>query len=301
MVLRLNKKKVIVIIGPTGIGKTDLALKLAKFYGFNIISADAFQIYKEINIGTNKPDLDEIKDVSYYGLNLVDLNYNYSIFQFQKYARKIIDESSNPTIIVGGSMLYLDSVIYDYNLRPEFDNSKRYEELSNSELYEKLTMLDPISARTLNVNNRKRIITALNYFLQFHESIRANTNKKIPYYDFFVIYLKPTKKEILNEKNAKRIDLMLEKGWIKEVEQILSKYPNFLSFNSSKAIGYKEIALSILNNEPVNKQAIVIKTNRYVKHQLSWYNNQYVNQKNIFITSNINDSQIIDKLNLFLK
>lgn len=301
MVLKLNKKKVIVIIGPTGIGKTDLALVLAKKYGFSIISADAFQIYKEINIGTNKPNLAALEGTKYYGLDLIELNHNYSIFEFQKYARDIIDNDKNPVIIVGGSMLYLDSVIYDYSLRPEFDNSNKHEWISDEALYEQLLQLDPLAAKTISKSNRKRIITALNYFLQFKESIRANNNRKELYYDVFTIYLKPDDKKNLNEKNKLRINKMIQNGWIDEVKTILDKYPDFLNYNAAKAIGYLEIANAILNKQEIDVERISIKTNQYVKHQLSWYNNHYSSQENVYITNNLDDSLIYEKINLFLK
>ncbi|MBO6095347.1 tRNA (adenosine(37)-N6)-dimethylallyltransferase MiaA, partial [bacterium] len=95
-------KKVIAILGPTGIGKTDLALILSRLYDLNIISADAFQIYKELNIGVNKPVINELNLQKYFGINLISINEKYSIFDFQQYARNIINNSTLPVIIVGG-------------------------------------------------------------------------------------------------------------------------------------------------------------------------------------------------------
>ena len=145
--------KVIAILGPTGIGKTDLALIISKLYDLSIISADAFQIYKELNIGVNKPILSEIDLNKYFGINLISVNEKYSIFDFQNYARNIINNSKLPVILVGGSMLYLDSVIYDYTLPKDFDNSNKYEDYSNEELYELLKNKDPLSANKLHMNN----------------------------------------------------------------------------------------------------------------------------------------------------
>ena len=264
-------KKVIAILGPTGIGKTDLALILSKLYDLNIISADAFQIYKELNIGVNKPAINELNLQKYFGINLISINEKYSIFDFQQYARNIINNSTLPVIIVGGSMLYLDSVIYDYTLPSNFDNSNKYENYNNEELYELLKTKDLLSANKLHKNNRNRVMTALNYYLQFHESILLNKNKNKLVYETLFIYLKPLNKQILNEQNALRIKKMLNKGWIKEVKDLLDIYPDLSNYNAIKAIGYKTILNSILNNEQLDIQRIIYDTNHYVKHQLSWY------------------------------
>ena len=263
--------KVIAILGPTGIGKTDLALMISKLYNLNIISADVFQIYKELNIGVNKPLLTEIDLNKYFGINLVSINEKYSIFDFQNYARKIINNSKLPVILVGGSMLYLDSVIYDYTLPKDFDNSNKYENYSNEQLYELLKNKDLLSANKLHVNNRNRIVTALNYYEQFQQSIVLNKNKNKLVYNTFFIYLKPVNKQKLNEQNSLRIKKMLKLGWINEVKEILKVYPDFLNYNAAKAIGYKTITNSILNNAPLDFERIVFDTNHYVKHQLSWY------------------------------
>ena len=264
-------KKVIAILGPTGIGKTDLALILSKLYDLNIISADAFQIYKELNIGVNKPVINELNLQKYFGINLISINEKYSIFDFQTYARNIINSSTLPVIIVGGSMLYLDSVIYDYTLPSNFDNSNKYENYNNEELYELLKTKDLLSANKLHKNNRNRVMTALNYYLQFHESITLNKNRNKLVYETLFIYLKPLNKQILNEQNALRIKKMLNKGWIKEVKDLLDIYPDLWNYNAIKAIGYKTILNSILNNEKLDIQRIIYDTNHYVKHQLSWY------------------------------
>lgn len=295
-----SNNKVIVILGPTGIGKTDLAIKIARMFNLNIISADAFQVYKGMNIGTNKPHKDEINMLRYYGIDLVDPSHSFNIFEFQKYARNIINNSTFNSLIVGGSMLYLDSVIYDYSLRINFDNTNKYDSISTHDLYEKLKSLDPLSASEIKEQNRNRIITALNYFLQFNESIKLNNNKSNSYYDTFIIYLKPENKQILNKLNEKRIDLMFDNGWKEEVKLILKKYPNFLNFNSSKAIGYREIATSLINNTEINKENIIIKTNQFVKHQLSWYKKNE-NKFDIILSNKNIDETLIKKIKKFLE
>lgn len=265
-------KKVIAIIGPTGMGKTDLALTLFKQYHLPVISVDAFQIYIEMNIGVNKPKPSEIMSVPYYGINLVHVNNNYSIYDFQKYARQLINDSPTPVILVGGSMLYLDSVIYDYTLPADFDNSNHYEGHTDIEIYQELLVLDPIACQKIDPNNRKRLITALNYYLQYHQSIFTNNNKEVLYYDALFIYLKPENKDELNQKNAQRIQHMFAEGWKQEVALILHDYPAFITYNAAKAIGYSEIAAAIMNgSDDVDITKIEHRTNLYVKHQLSWY------------------------------
>lgn len=265
-------KKVIAIIGPTGMGKTNLALELFKQYHLPIISVDAFQLYIEMNIGVNKPKPSEIIGVPYYGINLVHVNNNYSIYDFQKYARELINNSPTPIILVGGSMLYLDSVIYDYNLPADFDNSNHYDGHTDIEIYQELLVLDPIACQKIDPNNRKRLITALNYYLQYHQSIFTNNNKEVLYYDALFIYLKPESKDELNQKNAQRIQQMFAEGWKQEVALILHDYPAFITYNAAKAIGYSEIAAAIMNgSDDVYITKIEHRTNLYVKHQLSWY------------------------------
>ena len=265
-------KKVIAIIGPTGMGKTDLALELFKQYHLPVISVDAFQIYIEMNIGVNKPQPQAIAGISYYGINLVHVNDSYSIYDFQKYARELINNSPTPVILVGGSMLYLDSVIYDYTLPADFDNSNHYEGHTDIEIYQELLVLDPIACQKIDPNNRKRLITALNYYLQYHQSIFTNNNKEVLYYDALFIYLKPENKDELNQKNALRIQHMFAQGWKQEVALILHDYPSFITYNAAKAIGYSEIAACIMNGtDDVDVEKIKHRTNLYVKHQLSWY------------------------------
>lgn len=254
---------ILVICGPTAVGKTKLSIELAKKYNAIIINADASQIYKEVNIGTAKVTTDEMEGIKHYLLNIKGINEEYSIFEYQKDARRIIEENQDKNIIiVGGSGLYISSLLYDYNFqeRKNIDLSN----YTNDELYQMVKKINV--AADININNRVRLE---NYV----KSGVVVTEKPKLLYDAIFIGL-TTDRDKLYDKINKRVDKMIDEGLIDEVENLYNKCKNSKILHS--AIGYKEI-IKYLDGEVNLEEAIdLIKKNsrHYAKRQYTWFNNK---------------------------
>lgn len=274
------KKKLITIVGPTAVGKTDLAIKLANLFNTEIISADSRQFYKELNIGTAKPSKLELESNKHHLINNISINDDYNISQFQNDADKIILDvfSKNKyAILVGGSGLYIDAVLYGIDKIPKVRPSVRkklndeFERNGLKSLTAKLTELDPESLKTIDINNPRRVIRAL----------EVTISTKLPYSSFLKIKNKKSKyNEIiigLNKDRAQlhdlintRVDQMIQKGLVEEVRSLIKSRNK----NALNTIGYSEI-FNYLDNEYSHEMAVEkIKTNsrRYAKRQLTWFN-----------------------------
>lgn len=254
---------ILCIVGPSAIGKTDLSIKLAKEYNAIIINADSTQVYKGLNIGTSKITEEEKMGVKHYMFDLVSFEDEYSVADYQKGARKVLEENKDKNIIVvGGTGLYVNALFKDYQfLDKEYDN---YENLSNEELYEMALSLD--KNVDIHPNNRVRLINFIN-----NKGIVNKGAKDL--YD--VIYIGLTMpRELIYQRVNKRADIMMEKGLLDEVKLLYDK--NKDSKILKRAIGYKEL-IKYLNNEISLDEAIdLIKKNtrHYVKRQFTWFNHQ---------------------------
>ena len=275
-------KKVIVIVGPTGVGKTKLSIALAKKYNGEIINGDSMQVYKEMNIGTAKIKEEEKEGIPHHLFSILSFNESNSIYDFQKLVRNKIEEISNKNklpIIVGGTGLYLKACLYDYEFNETKDNSelvKKYENYTNEELHNVLKELDEESANKIHFNNRRRVLRAIEICLENGASkteIEAKQEHKM-IYDATIIGLTIDRK-ILHEIQDKRVDLMMEEGLLKEVESLI-KNEDFLKNTASQAIGYKEF-IPYFNNEISLEEAInqvKIHTHQYAKRQYTFFRNQ---------------------------
>lgn len=255
---------IICISGPSGIGKTKLSIALAKKYNAIILNADATQIYKELNIGSAKITEEEKDGIKHYLFDIKNPNEDYSVCDYQKDARKILDDNKDKNIIViGGTGLYIKALFYDYIFSDNKENNN-YDNLTNEQLYQ-LAKKKDINI-DIHPNNRVRLINFLN-----NKDITHNKDKKL--YDFISIGL-TTDRETLYNKVDKRVDKMISDGLLKEVEDLYNKYPT--SKILTRAIGYKEI-ISYLKKEITYEEAIdLIKKNtrHYCKRQYTWFNNQ---------------------------
>lgn len=199
-------KKVLVIAGPTASGKTALSIKLAQYFKGEIISGDSTQVYKELEIGTAKITEIEKENIPHYGLDLIHYHENYSVKDFQTMARHSIDEISAKQklpIIVGGTGFYLKACLYDYEFTDELEEDDQFDELSNQEIYDRLNQIDPKSLEKIHLNNRKRLIRALNIGLKGQsKSEREEAQKHKPIYDIFLIVTDIEKKEELNREQT---------------------------------------------------------------------------------------------------
>lgn len=267
-------QKIIVITGPTGVGKTKLSIELAKIYNGEIINADSMQIYKELNIGTAKIKEVEKEGIPHHLFDIKNIDEEYSIYNYQIDCRNKIEEifSKNKTpILVGGTGLYIKSALYDYKL--DYDNNiNTYEELTTEELYNKLISIDKEIQGKIDKFNRRRLVNAINYYEKNNTSIINNKTTKL-LYDTIFIGLTTDRDNLYNIIN-KRVDKMKEEGLIEEVSKFHQQ--NIYTKPLTGGIGYKEL-YDYFNNKCSLDEAIeLIKRNsrRYAKKQYTFFNHQ---------------------------
>ena len=265
--------EVIVIAGPTGVGKTKLSISLAKELNGEIINCDSMQIYKGLDIGTAKATKEEMENIPHHLLDIKKVSEEYSIYNYQKDARNKIEEilSKNKTpILVGGTGLYIKAALYDYNLNEE-NTKDLYENKTTEELYNELLKLDE-KGISIDRNNRRRIINAINYYNNNNKSITENKTDKILYNVKF-IGLTTERSNLYNIIN-KRVDEMINNGLIDEVKKFHDQ--KIYTKPLTAGIGYKEI-YKYLDNIITKEEAIEeIKKNsrHYAKRQYTFFNNQ---------------------------
>ena len=265
-------KKIIVITGPTGVGKTKLSVNLAKKLDAEIINADSMQIYKDLNIGTAKITEEEKENIPHHLFDIKNINEDYSIYDYQIDARNKIEEITSrdkQVIFVGGTGLYIKSVLYDYKLNKENINDN-YDNLSCEELYNELIKLD--KDIIIDRNNKRRLIRALNYYKENNKSISNNKTDKL-LYDVIMIGLTTSRDKLYSIINS-RVDKMIDNGLIDEVKYF---YDNKIYTKPLiNGIGYKEL-YKYFNNEITHDEAVeLIKKNsrHYAKRQYTFFNNQ---------------------------
>lgn len=260
-------KKVIIITGPTAVGKTKLSIEVAKRFNTPLINGDAYQIYKHLDILTAKPTKEEMENVKHYLMDELDPMNSFSIFEYQKLVRNLIDQIEIP-VIVGGSGLYIDSVIYDYrfsnNNEFKFDDS----DFSNEELHKILQELDLENANKIHPNNRKRVIRAIE--LAKTQNREERSLNHILYYEPLIICLSLEREKLYNRIN-KRVLEMLNNGLVEEIKLERSK----IGSQAAKAIGFQDVC-NYLDSLITKEEMIdnIQKASRhYAKRQLTWYRN----------------------------
>ena len=270
-----------VIVGPTCSGKTDIALKLADFYRAPIINADAFQIYQDMDIGTAKIEKGSDGYKKHYLLDIVKPNQPYSVKQYQEDFRAIylkLKKDYENIIVCGGTGLYIKAALYDYAFEDEDDvDISDLENMSNEELASLLKKLDPKALETIHVNNRRRVIRAIQiartHDLNKSESIDKQEHKL--YFDEEVkfLFLNPNR-DALYEGINKRVDVMFEKGLVDEVKVLLNKYQ--LSNTAKAAIGYKEVIEYLEGSYSLGecKELIKKRSRNYAKRQVTFFKHQ---------------------------
>lgn len=281
----MEKENAVLIVGPTGIGKTDLSVKLAKKMNTEIISADSMQIYKYMDIGTAKIKTDEMDGIFHHMIDIVNPDENFSVADFQKkalYNITTINEKNKIPIIVGGSGLYINSLIYDLDFATVANSTTLREKYLNildekglDFLYDKLKNLDYVYAQKISRNNKHRIMRALEIIESTGKKISNNDNnfrKENENLNFIIIGLTQNR-EKLYEKINKRVDIMLENGLIEEVKNLLARYPNRDNI-SYKAIGYKEVIKYVDKKISLDEMKENLKKNsrRFAKRQFTWFN-----------------------------
>ena len=267
-------EKIIVIVGPTGVGKTKLSIELAKKLNGEIINADSTQVYRGMDIATAKVTEEEKEGIMHHLFDIKNIEEDYTVYDYQKDCRQKIEEiqkRGNTPIIVGGTGLYIKAALYDYKFEDENNNNDEFLEYNNDELYSKLLIIDPNT--TIHKNNRKRVVRALNYYYQNNETIssKEKTNKLL--YNVIFIGL-TTSRDILYNRINKREDIMLENGLLEESKKIYNT--NIRSKAVLTPIGYKEL-FEYFDNKITKEDALELikqRSRKYAKRQYTWNNHQ---------------------------
>ncbi|MCR4880194.1 MAG: tRNA (adenosine(37)-N6)-dimethylallyltransferase MiaA [Bacilli bacterium] len=269
-----------VIFGPTGSGKTEVANKLSDTLNAPIINADAFQIYKDMNIGTAKIPTSDSHYKKHYLLDIKTPEESYSVKEYQDDFRRTYDELSKTykdVIVSGGTGLYIRAALFDYEFIEEEISTNDYSNFTNEELFKKLETLDIEASKKIHVNNRKRLIRALDLIVSSGKKksdiINAQEHKVI-YPDVRFLFLNPDREDLYEAIN-RRVDKMIEEGLVEEVKNLKAKY--HLSSTATQAIGYKEI-LEYLDNKLSLEEAIELikkRTRNYAKRQVTFFKNQF--------------------------
>lgn len=279
----MSKQKVIVICGPTASGKTALSINLAQKINGEIISADSMQIYKDMNIGTAKPTIEEMKNIKHYLIDCVSPSVRYSVADFKKDASSAIEkilESNKTPIVVGGTGLYVDSLVYgiDYNemntdLKYRAELEKIAEEDGLDYVYNLAKKIDSNAMEKISRNDKKRIFRVLEIYKSTGKTkteLEIESRKKGVKYDFKIFAIN-MERSILYERINKRVDLMIEKGLIDEVKQLIKKYNEIPT--AMQGLGYKEV-VEYFNNKYSKEEMIEkikMESRRYAKRQITWF------------------------------
>jgi len=268
---------ILVIVGPTAIGKSSVAIALAKQLNAEIISGDAYQFYQGMDIGTAKISPSEMSGVRHHLIDTLTIQDPFSVYDYQRIVRQKIEELTRqniPVILVGGSSLYLQAVLYHYQFKGTHRDEaieRDLELFSNQELYLKLSMLEPKLAESIHVNNRRRLLRAIQIALD--PDYVYEQGKHIPYYDDFHLIGLRAPKPLIYERIEERVDQMIERGLIQEARWV---YENGKTSQAAQAIGYKEWFPYFEGNTSSEEaiQTIKMNTRRYAKRQMTWFQNQ---------------------------
>ena len=296
--------KVFAISGPTSSGKTDVAIKLAQKVDGEVIGVDSRQIYKSIPIGTAQPSKQELETISHHLIGIKNLNETISAGEYAKLVDEkiyeIIDRKKVP-ILCGGTGLYFKALFEGIfsESKTDLDVRKRLEkeyDIDKEVLYKKLESIDPNYALKVHINNKKRLIRALELYETTGKNMSDNfssENEKSDFHDrFFTVYLKMSR-PILQKRIVKRTNYMLENGLIEEVKNIIDKGYDVSQLDY---IGFDEIASYLIANMSLQEacEKIIIRTRQYAKRQLKWFDAQEFNI--VIDADNINSDDMVDKI-----
>ena len=286
----MGDSMILVVVGPTGVGKTKMSVELAKKYNAIVVNADSMQVYKDLNIGTAKVTEEEKEGVPHLLFDIVEPTDMYTVYDYQRDLRKILDDNKDKNIvIVGGTGLYIKAGLYNYEFTEEDEEQNQYEDLSNEELLERVKEIDPNT--DIHVNNRKRLVRRLNKKGEEHIVDTL-------LYDATFIGL-TTDRDTLYDRINKRVDIMVKDGLLDEVKSLYDK--NIRSKAIMTGIGYKELYDYFDGNCSLEEALDLIKqrSRRYAKRQYTWFNNQMdINWFNVdFNNFNNTVNEVIDFIN----
>lgn len=262
-------KKVVVICGPTAVGKTKLSIDLATYFNAEIISGDSVQVYRKLDIGSAKIKPEEMHGIKHHMIDILNPNESFDVATFQRMVRSHIESIHRP-FIVGGTGLYIKAALYDYefnNPKRDVDEEKAYDKLSNEALHEMLKKIDPDTASLLHPNNRRRVLRAL---ALAKETKRSSLQKKdVLLYDALILYASMDR-ETLYERINRRVDLMMSEGFLEETIHLKNEGLKL------DILGYREL-MQYIDQEISLEDALVEikkKTRHLAKRQETWFKNQ---------------------------
>lgn len=280
-----EKKQLIILTGPTAVGKTELSIALAHRIGGEIISADSMQVYKKMDIGSAKIKPEEMKDVSHHLVDFLEPTEKFDVSLFQKYAKEAMEkiyQNGHIPILVGGTGFYIQAVLYDIDFQTTEDQTNEIrssleefvKEHGEEALHKRLFEIDPKSAEDIHQNNVKRVIRAIEYYELTGQKISEHNEqqrKKESPYDFCYFVL-DDKREHLYQRIDQRVDLMVKEGLVEEVKSLMESGCK-KGMTSMQGIGYKEI-LDYLQGESSLEDAIYLikrESRHFAKRQLTWF------------------------------
>ena len=263
---------IIVILGPTGVGKTKMSVELAKRLKGEVINADSTQVYRGLNIATAKVTENEKENIPHHLFDIKDISENYTVFDYQKDARLVLEklkrEGKTP-IIVGGTGLYIKALLYDYDFKEETNNYD-FSNYTTKELYDKALEIDP--SMNIHQNNRQRLERFISYYLNNNEVKGKEKTDKLLYDTLFIGLT--CDREVLYERLNKRVDQMVNEGLLDEALNLFKS--NVRTKAVMTPIGYKELFPYFEGTETLEKSLDLIKqkTRNYAKRQYTWFNHQ---------------------------
>lgn len=299
----MNKIPLIVIVGPTAVGKTALSIEIAKAVNGEIISGDAIQVYRGMDIGSAKITQEEMEGIPHHLIDILNPDETYSAAQFKVHAEKLIEDiysRGKTPMIVGGTGLYIQSVLYEYEFVEEDQALKKelmdhYDSLDKETLYRLLTEKDTKAASQIHINNRQRVLRALTYYEMHHKSItdQKKSHTLSSKYDTYIIGLNMPRPTLYDRIN-RRVLLMVEQGLVQEVKTLISK--GYRQSQSMTAIGYKEMIPYIDGEVSLNQAIENLQQNsrNFAKRQLTWFNNQMTIEW--FDTSELTIESIVEQI-----
>lgn len=281
----MDRKPLIILAGPTAVGKTSLSIRLAKETGGEIISADSMQVYRHMDIGSAKITKEEMEGVPHYLVDMLEPEEEFNVVRFQQMAKEAAEriwEKGKIPLVVGGTGFYIQALLYDIDFT-ENDGDESYrrqleqkasDEEGASELYEMLKTVDPKAAQEIHPRNIKRIIRALEFYHQTGKKISEHNEtqrqRESPYnYAYFVL---TDERSRLYERIDRRVDLMMEQGLLDEVRYLKERGVRKDS-TAMQGLGYKELYAYLEGEYPLDEAVRIIKrdTRHFAKRQLTWF------------------------------
>jgi len=273
--------RLVAIVGPTGVGKSQLALHLAQTFNGEIVSADSRQVYRHMDIGTAKPSLEELSLVPHHLLNIIDPDEDFSLAQYQRLASRVIadiEQRNKLPLLVGGSGLYVWSVLEGWKIPSvppdlEFRHSleERAAKAGKDELYQELVRVDPIAAQGIDPRNVRRVIRALEVHRSTRTPLSQLRRKQAPPFKTLIIGLTADRAELYRRINL-RVDEMIKQGLVEEVKRLVNMGYD-LNLPAMSGIGYKQIGMFLKDELTLDAaiQQIKFETHRFVRHQYNWF------------------------------